>query len=226
MRSPVGRFRAEGIAGLSDRSSPPTPLAPTPWRSGYASTTPDADTQPSEGNPRPADRHERPPGSTRPSETAAEGLIQIAKQLPDAPSTRRCRGVAAEHLYDGWCRAPASLLDVLHSADISIIARHKLGRSRRMGRCPQNVLHLVGVGQWMQVRGGCRAHRCSRRIDRGRGICVSRRPVRRPRGVAQCLPALTTPRNVHAAPIASRGRESAGCAPSKISSTSCALSAA
>jgi hypothetical protein len=83
------------------------------------------------------------------------------------------------------------LLDVI-SADTSIIAGHKFGRSRRVGRRPQNVLHLVGVGQWMQVRSGCRAHRCSRRIARGRGVRVSGRLVRRPRGVAQCLPALTT----------------------------------
>ena len=162
--------------------------APTPWRPGYASTTTDADAQPSEGNPRPADCHERPPGTTMPSETAAEGLIQIAKQLPDAPSTRRCRGVAAEHVNDDWCRAPASVLNVI-STDISIIARHKFGRPRRVGRCPQNVLHLVSVGQWMQVRSGCRAHRCSRRIARGRGVCVSGRLVRRPPVVAQCLPA-------------------------------------
>ena len=71
--------------------------------------------------------------------------MQIAKQLPDAPSPRRCRGVAFEHFYDGWCRAPASLLDVL-SADISIIAGDEFGRSRRVSRCPQDVLHLVGVG--------------------------------------------------------------------------------
>ena len=31
------------------------------------------------------------------SVTVAEGLIQIANQLPDAPSTRRYRGVAFEH---------------------------------------------------------------------------------------------------------------------------------
>ena len=125
------------------------------------------------------------------SVTVAEGLIQIAKQLPDAPSTRRCRGVAFEHFYDGWCRALASLLDVI-SADISIIAGDEFGRSRRVSRCPKDVLHLVGLGQWMQVRSGCRAHRCSRRIARGRGICVSGRLECRPRGVAQCLPALTT----------------------------------
>jgi hypothetical protein len=77
------------------------------------------------------------------------------------------------------------------SADSSIIASDAFGRSRRVGRCPQNVLHLVSVGQWMQVRSGCRAHRCSRRIGRGRGGCVSGRLVRRPRGIAQCLPALT-----------------------------------
>src|SRR5215203_3352657 len=122
------------------------------------------------------------------SGTAAEGLIQIANQLPDAPSARRCRGVAYEHFYDGWWRAPASLLNVI-SADISIIAGDEFGRSRRVSRCSENVLHLVGVGQWMQVRSGCRAHRCSRRIARGRGVCVSGRLERRPRGVAQCLPA-------------------------------------
>jgi hypothetical protein len=142
------------------------------------------------GQPRPADCHGRPPGTPRPSETAAEGLIQIAKQLPDAPAARRCRGVAAEHIDDGWCRAPASLLNVL-GADISIIASDAFGRSRRVGRCSENVLHLVGVGQWMQVRSGCCVPRCSRRIARGRRVCVSGRLVRRPRGVAQCLPALT-----------------------------------
>jgi hypothetical protein len=122
--------------------------------------------------------------TTRPSETAAEGLIQTAQQLPDAPSTRRCRGVAAEHVNEDECRAPARVLNVI-STDVSIIARYKFGRSRRVGRCPQNVLHLVRVGQWMQVRRGGRAHRCARRLARGRGVCVSGRLERRPRGIAQ-----------------------------------------
>jgi hypothetical protein len=114
---------------------------------------------------------------------AAEGRIQIAKQLPDAPSTGRCRGVAAEHVDDDWSRALASLLYV-SSADISIIARNKFCRSRRVGRPSQNVLHLVSVGQRMQVRGGRRAHCSSRGISRGRGVCLSGRPECRPRGVA------------------------------------------
>jgi hypothetical protein len=71
------------------------------------------------------------------------------------------------------------------STDISIIARQKFGRSRRVGRGPQNVLHLVSVGQWMQARSGCRPHRCSCRLARGRGFCVSGRRVRRPPGIAQ-----------------------------------------
>jgi hypothetical protein len=82
------------------------------------------------------------------------------------------------------------LLNVL-SADISIIARHKFGRSRRVGRCPQNVLHLVSVGQWMQIRSGCRAHRRTRCIARSRRACISGRLMRRQGGVAQDLPALT-----------------------------------
>jgi hypothetical protein len=86
-------------------------------------------------------------------ETVAEGLIQIAKQLPDAASAGRRRGIAFEHLYDSWCRAPERVLNVL-SADISIIASDEFGRSRRVGGCSENVLHLVGVGQWMQVRRG------------------------------------------------------------------------
>jgi hypothetical protein len=103
---------------------------------------------------------------------AADGSIQIAKQLPHAPSTSRCRGIAAEHVDDDWCRAPSSSLDAI-STDISISARRKLGRSRRVGRRPQNVLHLVSIGQWMQVRSGCRAHRCSRRIALGNGVRFS-----------------------------------------------------
>ena len=82
------------------------------------------------------------------------------------------------------------LLNVL-SADISIIARHKFGRSRRVGRCPQNVLHLVSVGQWMQIRSGCRAHRRPRRIARSRRVGILGRLVRRQGGVAQGLPAVT-----------------------------------
>jgi hypothetical protein len=69
-------------------------------------------------------------------ETAAEGLIQTAKQLPDAPATSRCRRVVAEHVKDEWCRAPAGLLNV-PITDISIITRHKFGRSRRVGRRPK-----------------------------------------------------------------------------------------
>jgi hypothetical protein len=109
---------------------------------------------------------------------------------PTRPPPGGAAGVAAEHVYDGWRRAPARLLNVL-SADISIIARDEFGCSRRVGRCPQNVLHLVGVSQRMQVRSGCCAHRCSRRIARGRCVCVSGRLLRRPRSIAQCLPALT-----------------------------------
>jgi hypothetical protein len=60
----------------------------------------------------------------------AEGLIQIAKQLPDAPSTRRCRRVAAEHVDDDWCRAPASVLEVI-STDIR---RPRRGRRRALRR--------------------------------------------------------------------------------------------
>jgi len=75
------------------------------------------------------------------------------------------------------------VLNVL-SADISIIASDEFGRSCRVGRCSENVLHLVGVGQWMQVRSGCCEHRCSGRLARGRGVCGSGRLVRRPRGVA------------------------------------------
>ena len=163
-------------------------------------------------------RRRRPrPGThdkaTRPSGAAAERLIQIAKQLPDAPSTGRCRGVAAEHVDDDWRRAPASLINVTRT-HTSIIARHKFCRSRRVGRSSQNVLHLMGVGQWMQVRGGRRAHRGSRRIARGRGACgrvgVSGRPERRPRGVAQCLPAFAAsgerPRGVDRVARAGVGR--------------------
>jgi hypothetical protein len=43
----------------------------------------------------------------------AEGVIQIAKQLPDTPATGRRRRVTAEHLNDDWCRAPASLLNMI-----------------------------------------------------------------------------------------------------------------
>ena len=55
---------------------------------------------------------------------------------PRRAATRRCRGVAAEHLYDDRCRVPASSLDVI-GADIPIIARRKFGRPRRVGRCPR-----------------------------------------------------------------------------------------
>ena len=115
---------------------------------------------------------------------AAQGLIQTANQFPDAPSARRCRGVAAEHVNDHWDRAPACLLNVI-SADLSSIARHKFDCSGRVGRCPENVLHLVSVGQWMQVRSGCRVHRCAGSIARSRGACVSGRLVRRPCGITQ-----------------------------------------
>jgi hypothetical protein len=73
----------------------------------------------------------------------------------------------------------------LFSTDISIIVRQQFGRSRRVSRCPQNVLHLVTVGQWMQVRSRCRAHRGARRVARGGGACLSGGLVRRPRGIAQ-----------------------------------------
>lgn len=78
----------------------------------------------------------------------AEGLIQIAQELSDAPSTRRSHGVAFQHVYDVWRRAPARVLNVL-SADRAVGASEQLGRLRRVGRCPENVLHLVRVGEWM-----------------------------------------------------------------------------
>lgn len=130
-------------------------------------------------------------GGTSPATTAAEARIQIAKQVTDAPTTRRCGRIAPEHINDDRYRAPASLLNVI-SADTSIIARQEFGRSRRVGRCPQNVLHLVSVGQRMQVRGGCRTHRCSCCIARGRGVCGSGCLVRCPPGIAQRLPAFAT----------------------------------
>lgn len=122
---------------------------------------------------------------------SAEGLIKPAKQLADASCAGRCRRVATEHVDDDWCRAPASPLDVL-GADISVIARHELGRSRRVGRGSQDVLHLMSVGQLMQVCGSCRGHRRSRRVGSGRSVCVSGRLVRRPADIAEMLPTLAT----------------------------------
>jgi hypothetical protein len=123
----------------------------------------------------------------RPS-SAAQGRVQLAKQLPDAPSSRWCCGIAAEHVDDDRRRASASLLDT-SSADLPITAGHELGRSRGVGCCPEDVLHLVSVGQWVKVRGGCRTHRCSRRIRGGLTVCFPGRFVCRPPGVAQHLPA-------------------------------------
>lgn len=130
-------------------------------------------------------------GRTGPPTTAAEARIQIAKQFTDAPTTRRCRRIAPEHINDDWYRAPASLLNVI-SADMSIITRQEFGRSRRVCRCAQNVLHLVSVGQRMQVRSGCRTHRCSRCVARGRGVCGTGCLVRCPPGIAQRLPTFAT----------------------------------
>jgi len=124
---------------------------------------------------------------------AAESLVQIAQQFPDTPTARWSLGVTAEHVDEDGRRAPAGLLDVA-GTDISIVVRHELGRSRRVGRCSQNVLHLVGVGQWMQVRGGCRTHRRSRRVARRHGVRVSGRPERRQRGNAQRLSTFATAR--------------------------------
>jgi hypothetical protein len=70
-----------------------------------------------------------------PIAAAAEGLVQVPKQLPDAPSAGWCRGVAAEHVDDDGCRTAASLLDVT-STDGSMVARDQFGRSRRVRRRP------------------------------------------------------------------------------------------
>jgi hypothetical protein len=94
-----------------------------------------ADIQPSEATRSSRVRGRPPAGTTRSSVTAAEGLIQVTEQLPGAPSAKGCRGVAAEHVNDDCCRAPASVLD-LFSTDISIIVRQQFGRSRRVSRCP------------------------------------------------------------------------------------------
>jgi len=61
------------------------------------------------------------------------GLIQIAKQLPDTHSTGRRHGVAFEHVYDVWRRAPARVLNVL-SADRAVGSSEQFGRSRCVGR--------------------------------------------------------------------------------------------
>jgi hypothetical protein len=82
------------------------------------------------------------------------------------------------------------MLNVL-GTNVAIVTSDKFGRSRCVGRCPENVLHLVGVGQWMQVRSGCRIHRCPRCSARGRGVCAPGGLVRRPPAVAQGYPALT-----------------------------------
>lgn len=115
---------------------------------------------------------------------AAKGLIQIAQQLSGAASAARCFGIAFEHVDDGRCRATSRLLNVL-GTHVPIVSSDKLGRSRRVCRCPENVLHLVGVGQWMQVRGGCRTHRCPRCMARGLRVCATSGLERRPCGVAQ-----------------------------------------
>ncbi len=74
---------------------------------------------PSVGNRRPADCHECPRLAHKAFKNGCGGLVQkMAKQLPDASSTRRCRGVAAEYFNDDWGRAPASLLNVI-GADAS-----------------------------------------------------------------------------------------------------------
>lgn len=87
----------------------------------------------------------------------------------------------------------AQMFNVI-STGIPVIARRKLGCPRRVGRCPENVFHLVSVGQRMQEGSGCRVHRRSRRVARGCRARVPGRFVRGPPGVAQCLPALTTSR--------------------------------
>jgi hypothetical protein len=137
-------------------------------------------------------RLSRPGLRSRTSEAAPESLIQIAKQLPGTPSAGRRHGIAPEHVHDRWRRATAGALNMTIT-NIPIIANHNLGCPRRMGRRSENVLHLVSAGQRMQVRSGCREHRRSCRLARGRDPCVPGRFERRPRGVAQRLPALTAP---------------------------------
>jgi hypothetical protein len=61
------------------------------------------------------------PYRPRPSQSAAERLIQIAKPLPNTSSTRRRRWKSGPAVNDLWCRAPAGVLDV-SGTDISITA--------------------------------------------------------------------------------------------------------
>jgi len=70
-------------------------------------------------------------------------------------------------------------------SDLRIIPSQQFGCSCRVGRCAEDVLHLMRIGQRMQVGGGGGAHGCSGSVPRGRGARVSSGPLRRPRGVAQ-----------------------------------------
>jgi hypothetical protein len=77
------------------------------------------------------------------------------------------------------------------SADSMIVASDEFRRSRCMRRCAENMLHLMSVGQWMQISSGGCGHRGSRRVTCGQRVCVSRRLKRSPGRVTQCLPAHT-----------------------------------
>jgi hypothetical protein len=117
--------------------------------------------------PRSADRHDRVSRVHRCRHRAAtKDGVQIAEQFADATSTTRCLWVAREHVDDCGCRATSRLLDVL-GTNVRVVVSDEFGRSRGVRRCPEDVLDLVGVSEWMQVGSGCRTHRRSRRIARG-----------------------------------------------------------
>jgi hypothetical protein len=73
-------------------------------------------------------------------------------------------------------------------ADGPIVGGVELGRPGRMGRGPQDVLDLVGIGKRMEVRRAGRAQRCSGGLGGGRRVRVSGRSLGCPRGIAQPPP--------------------------------------
>ena len=133
----------------------------------------------------------RPVAWNHPSTTASAKIsVQHADQLANPSAATRCRRKAFEHANNDWCRPMHRLLNEF-GTNVPIVTGGKLGCPGRVSACSDDMFHLCGLGQRMQVGSACRRHRCPRCIARSRRVRALGSLKRRPSRVAQSLAALT-----------------------------------
>lgn len=102
---------------------------------------------------------------------ASKQFIQQTQQLADAAAAGGCGRIASEDVDDRGLRAAGCESNLLY-ADGRIVAGREFGGAGRKGRRSENVLHLRGDGQRMQISGAGRTHRGPRGMFGGRVVGI------------------------------------------------------